>query len=501
MNFESENLVVDWISFNIQGLTSEEDVKKIASHLSSRFTPSILVNDKPRIGYSGIRNKYKVSLRQYTKQYTKNNWVGTQIIFSGENAVYFYKLLKTQKFDWSILKFDQYILNLGRIDLCFSRTNNSNTPIKSFDSFLVDSRSNIQNHTTTRYIKLENFPEGKMLKVNRRNNSLHYRIYQKDKDVRFELELKHRQTKLVQDYLFQSHFDVFEQQLVLRYLKYSGRVLCLNSAYTDWIVDFQRRHRRELVQPTSRSLVTSYLANGMRNQEEEERLFHLLQLLSFIRSLELNPFKDCKKHRIKEQLYYGLKFPLSEFVSFTGIKITKQSQRNKLIQYFKELQKLDPIVKEFSNKAFRSYVCFPYVECGNLTGNSWKIELVAAEELFYFTYPFQLPRHFLFSRHINDRRLKLQFMKSLAVSNQEKTLDLEEFFNRVNVSNNNRLVGIKKNMIELFNELVESNLIQNKIEIVFKSNKRTDKLIKKLTSSDITQRIKYIKFYEKFNIF
>ena len=43
-----------------------------------------------------------------------------------------------------------------------------------------------------------------MLKVNPTNNSSHYRVYQKDETVRFELELKHRQTKLVQDYLFQN---------------------------------------------------------------------------------------------------------------------------------------------------------------------------------------------------------------------------------------------------------------------------------------------------------
>lgn len=51
-------------------------------------------------------------------------------------------------------------------------------------------------------MKLQDFPDGKMLKINRRNNSRHYRVYQKDKTVRFELELKHRQTKLIQDYWF-----------------------------------------------------------------------------------------------------------------------------------------------------------------------------------------------------------------------------------------------------------------------------------------------------------
>ena len=133
---------------------------------------------------------------------------------------------------------------------------------------------------------------------------------------------------------------------------------------------------------TSRSLVTSYPEIGMGNQKKEERLFHLFQFLSFVKSLELKAFKDCKKPKIKEQLYYSLKFPLSEFVKFTGIQISKQSQRDKLIRYFKQLQKLDPIVKEFSDRAFQSYVCLPYVECQNSSGNSWSIKVFAAEELF-----------------------------------------------------------------------------------------------------------------------
>jgi len=487
-NLNSENLVVDWLSFNLEGLM---DPGIITNRLSKHFTPHVLIDDVPTIEFHGLKKKYKVSVRQYTG--SKGYWVGTQIIFSGKNAAYFYKLIKTEKFDLSLLKFDEHSLSLGRIDLCFSRPNGSSYTIKSFDEFLVNSRSQIQNHTNTRHIRLQDFPDGKILKVNRRNNSVHYRVYQKDQMVRFEIELKHRQTKLVQNYLFNNQLDIFEQQLVIQYFKYSGRVLRLDYVYTDWIVDFQRRQQRN---PTSRSLVTSYLEIEMGNPEEEERLFHLFQFLSFVKSLELNLFKDCKKHRIKEQFYYGLKFPLSQFVKFTGIQISKQSQRDKLIRYFKQLQKLDPIVKEFSDRAFQSYICFPYVGCENPSGNSWDIEVFAAEALFFFPYPFQLPKSFMISTSKNDLRLKLRLMKSLAVHEQEKRLDLDEFFNIVNVPNN-QLIQIKKSIIQLLNELVENKIIYNKVGIVVKSGKKKDQLIKNLTTSDITRRIKHIKFHEK----
>jgi len=86
-------------------------------------------------------------------------------------------------------------------------------------------------------------------------------------------------------------------------------------------------------------------------------------------------------------------------------------------------------------------------------------------------------------------------MKSLAVSNQKKILDLEEFFNTINVRND-PLIQIKKNLIRLLNELVENEIIQNEVLIVLKSYKNKDRLIQNLTTSDITRRIKYIQFHE-----
>ena len=176
-------------------------------------------------------------------------------------------------------------------------------------------------------------------------------------------------------------------------------------------------------------------------------------------------------------------------MEFTGIRTLKDSQRKNLLLYFKNLQKLDPIVKEFSNKAFRSYVCFTYVECENPFRNCWIIEVLAVEELFYFPYPF------LISKNKNDLRLKVQFIESLAVNEQEKFLDLEELFNRINVRNN-QLIRIKKSMSELLKELVENKIIQNELEIIFKSGKKIHGLIKNLSIADITRRIKILKLTE-----
>ena len=86
-------------------------------------------------------------------------------------------------------------------------------------------------------------------------------------------------------------------------------------------------------------------------------------------------------------------------------------------------------------------------------------------------------------------------MKSLAVREQEKIFDIEDFFNTINVRND-QLIKIKESIIQLLKELVKDKIIHNRLEIVLKSGKKKDGLIKILSASDITRRIKYLKFAE-----
>ena len=242
--------------------------------------------------------------------------------------------------------------------------------------------------------------------------------------------------------------------------------------------------------------MTSYLKDQKNTtQEEADRLFHLLQFLSFVKSLNLNPFKDCKRLKIKEQYYYELRFPLSKFIKFTGMQSSNKCEREKLIYYFSQFQKLDPIVKIFSNLSFRSYVCFPYIKCVNPSGRSWIVELLAVEELFSYPYPFQLPKSFLRSKSKNDVRLKVQFLKALAVSDQEKTMNMEQYFNEINICSD-QLPKIKENIVQLLKELLENKIIYDHLIIEFKSNRREEVSIKSLIAFDLSRRIKYLRFVE-----
>ena len=468
LTFESKSLVVDWIGFNIQGFVDPEPIANylfrnfgfksiIKTQVSNRFKSEWLNRQK--------ENQFQVCFEQY--EYNpefKNFWLGSKINFSGTNADYFYNLVKKGHVDWTIFK----EVSLSRFDIHYFRQSTSVDSNHQVKDFMESACNRIREKSKRKKVSFDTTREPYILKVGSRSSSNFYRVYQKTKNINrsvytestdgleFELEVKKDVIKSFQQFLFNNQVEEFEKRLTQHFFNQSKKNFGLNFYYTDWIRDFYRKlsDTREF----NAGLVTDYIKQTKCDSlDERVFLFRFLQFLSFIKSLELNPAKDCNKHSIKKQNYYGLKFPLSEFVEFTGIRILKDSQRKNLLLYYNKLQTLDPIVKEFSNKAFRSYVCFPYVECENPFGNGWIIEVLAVEELFYFPYPFQLPKSFLISKNKNDLRLKVQFIESLAVNEQEKFLDLEEFFNRINVRNN-QLIRIKKSMIELLKELVENKI-------------------------------------------
>lgn len=124
LSFESENLVIDSISFNLPGSGSTES---IAKYLFEKFNFNSTFgrgqNGTAKFWFYLSRNQHQLSFRQseYDSTY-KSFWEETTIHFSGKNVAQFYQIIQAQKFDWNILKFKNGIL--GRINLHSFRKSN-----------------------------------------------------------------------------------------------------------------------------------------------------------------------------------------------------------------------------------------------------------------------------------------------------------------------------------------------------------------------------------------
>lgn len=126
VKFQSENLVVDYISFNITGY---KDPKPITTYLFDSFGFNSVMKEnfkgKSEDLIFKITNKYKVSFVKSTYNPESNSyWTGMTVKFSGENGKYFYSLIRRQLIDWCI--FDLSCTNLGRFDLYYFRKSKPN---------------------------------------------------------------------------------------------------------------------------------------------------------------------------------------------------------------------------------------------------------------------------------------------------------------------------------------------------------------------------------------
>ena len=121
LSFESENLLVDYISFNIEGFIDTEPIARSLLPFGFNSTITEVIEDrKLKSRFSNFRNKYQVYIQQYhyNPEY-ESYWEGTKINFSDKNAFYLYNLIKAQKFDWRIFEFEHHTLSLSRFDLCY----------------------------------------------------------------------------------------------------------------------------------------------------------------------------------------------------------------------------------------------------------------------------------------------------------------------------------------------------------------------------------------------
>lgn len=118
--------------------------------------------------------------------------------------------------------------------------------------------------------------------------------------------------------------------------------------------------------------------------------------------------------------------------------------------------------------------------------------MAIGEELYFHPYPFSFPADFLVWQDKYDLEMKLQVIESLSTVILEKKFPSKSFLNQFSVSNKERK-KIKKQLIDLFSELKDSGLIENKVWLDKYSYVNIEDLIPIMLSKN-----EYISFWEKF---
>ena len=185
--------------------------------------------------------------------------------------------------------------------------------IENFDSFLKECRSQIEKVDKRKKVIID---KG-VLRVGRRGSGNYFRVYRRPngKDIRFELEVTKSVVKNFEFYLFSNQFEKLEELLCVHFYKQALTTFVMDSCYTDWLRESFRKIRS--TQRYENCLITTYLSKiPLERMEKQKFLYQLLQLLSYIRTLE------SSVNWISNEKYRIISFRVSEFLEFLGKKKT-----------------------------------------------------------------------------------------------------------------------------------------------------------------------------------
>lgn len=136
MNFENDSLSVDYITLNLKNGKDKDNLRKIAQYFNHyhRFNcyscdhkiedcyswdhKIEFKNKKPYLDLVNPRYKLEMIFVFNSNTFNRNTVL---IQFPGLNSCHFYRILKTQKFNWEI--FDLDYLSLGRFDISYLGSN------------------------------------------------------------------------------------------------------------------------------------------------------------------------------------------------------------------------------------------------------------------------------------------------------------------------------------------------------------------------------------------
>lgn len=474
LDFHSQKLKLDFLSFSTPYFENDQKVKNLTNY----FYQILGFNS-----FLSQGNQRKIIQTLFLDKRTKdtlivriNYWNQLVLEFPGQSANKLYQLLKSNAIDWYSFEFND--LRLSRLDIYYEQTKSHSFKSDEFDQFLLNTRKHLLLETRTETIKLINSLKGRILGINKRSNSRYFRVYENSNRIRFELELKKSSLNNFQGQFFNSQFDLFP----------------LDSFFVRWLIDFHRKH---IIHQNNSNLVlvTDYFKNPNKftQSQYDERLFHLIQFLTFIQTLN---HQNCPLHFVEGKKYIVQEFYLVDFMKFFSISTKSTKAREKLLNYFELLHQADPIVEQFADGQFRIFATFLFSGVEKVK-NRWIVKVYIIEDLDHYFYPFIFSKSFFNYKNKTDCFLKLKIIRNISRPGLKKLFPFALFIQELNLSSS-KILEVKKDFIQLIREICGEGIIQNNIEIISKhKNYPIQKLtINQLKVNDLNHRVAFVIFYE-----
>jgi hypothetical protein len=490
ITFQNRKLTVDYITFNLRNGTSQ--IQEIANIFNADYSfDCYLVNQEHK---NPPKQPFLVNNKSHQLVFVLNSSehkARTVLIqFSGENAAHLYNLLKSGEFYWP--DFDHFDLVLGRFDINYIREQQviDDLVFQDFGERCVQKYKARYPQAITEPLLTTGFGLGT------RKGDYFLRIYKPDDNsfLKFELEIKKAKARNYHNYFLNLNqtFLQFENLIATRFYQYLKVALVLDTQLTDWLLSILRKTKKPLHSLVSNPISTTYKIEET-SIVEQKKFYRILQFLSFSRRF------SYYEEIFQGETFQSFSFPLVEFTKNIGLD-NNYHNRQEVVRFFHSLRGLS-LDQWFSDDEFQSIAAFPIVTVRREQPRNKRTKLIVKVSVlkdFFSTwkYAFYFPKTFYLYDDADDRRVKLQFIGSLAGEvTIRKEFCLSYFLSTLNSISNQRKTAIKKNIIKQFQILEKEALIKPEITLYQKDDNRQTVTIQELSLSQIN-KTKIIGFYE-----
>lgn len=181
LNFESQNLKVDYLAFNIGGGLDISHIQNIANYLSRNFGfNSTIAPEGKNVTRSPLvshqQNPYQVKFIVYQRDSGVGSyWDGIQLRFTGNNGAIFYHFIQQNQVEWQIFKPNQTTkFSLSRLDLRYFLKHKNTESSRQVKSFFDQCQQKLKQQNQIKYFEYIQNDQGLILKIGNRQgfNSL-----------------------------------------------------------------------------------------------------------------------------------------------------------------------------------------------------------------------------------------------------------------------------------------------------------------------------------------
>ena len=247
----------------------------------------------------------------------------------------------------------------------------------------------------------------------------------------------------------------FETSLIEHFYQCWNRWLDVPNPYADWLVNGIRRIQTERAQ--LHSLITTHFKGpkALSSQEQEE-IYTLLQVLSFLRTL------PGEKERLAGISYYRIEFPLQDFARSIGRE--GKYHQGRLSEILRSLSYVNrPILEVFADSFFQSYLPIPVVQFDNRNHRSI-LKLVIQEQLYFYRYSFRFPNQFLQESGKTDRKIKLFLIQVMTDPALRKEFPVADLLGQFSYSNQKKKT-VRDRIVGFLTVLVQENFVESQMEV------------------------------------